>query len=120
MPSPDVLPGQKSFLEEDIANPGDGSPRHKSPVGKRTRQSKRLDANGKPMHRIVLICSEIMANHIHAAIAERRSLGFIKSYGGPRIPRTGLADEIMGLSLGLICEDWLQSMEPETGVESEE
>jgi hypothetical protein len=88
-------------------------PEATTPTPRRPRKDKRVDANGKPMHRLVLVCSEAMLGHINAAIAERSSLGFTKSYGGPRIPRTGQQDEIKGLALGLICEDWISGMEGE-------
>jgi hypothetical protein len=79
----------------------------------RPRKEKRTDADGKPMHRLVLVCSETMLGNINAAIAERRSASFKKTYGGPRIPRSGQEDEIKGLALGLICEDWLAGVDEE-------
>jgi hypothetical protein len=84
-----------------------------TPTPKRTRKDKRVDANGKPMHRLVLVCSEAMLGHINAAISERSSLSFVGKHGGPRIPRVGHQDEIKGLALGLICEDWISGMESE-------
>jgi hypothetical protein len=92
---------------------GTNGPEITTPTPKRTRKVKRVDEHGKAMHRLVLVCSEAMLGHINAAIAERSSLGFIKSYGGPKIPRSGQQDEIKGLALGLICEDWLAGMESE-------
>jgi hypothetical protein len=88
-------------------------PEATTPVLKQPRKTKRIDANGKPLHKLTLMCSESMLGYINAAIAERSSLGFTKSYGGPKIPRTGQQDEIKGLALGLICEDWIAGMESE-------
>jgi hypothetical protein len=80
---------------------------------KRVRNKKRVDANGKPMKRLVLVFVDKDYGHVATAITTRIGPLFTRIYGGEKVASTGLEEEWKAKALAAICEDWISGVEDE-------
>ena len=80
---------------------------------KRAYKTKRVGADGRPMHRIVLVVSDVDKGHILTAITSRIGPLFVRAFGGDKISATGDPQEYQGRALAAICEDWQVGIEKE-------
>ena len=72
-----------------------------------------LTPTGKPMHRLILVVSEVDKGHILTAITSRIGPLFVRAFGGEKITATGDVQEYQGHALAAICEDWQIGIEEE-------
>ena len=80
---------------------------------KRIRKPRRLDKDGKPMRRMVLLVSDVDRGRILTAIVARTGALFVRAYGGDKITASGDTEEYHGRTLATICDDWMASIEEE-------
>lgn len=76
-----------------------------SPRAGRPRKPKRLDSDGKPMHRLVMIVSDAGHRKILEAISDHTGSRFVKDY----VFGSGNKEEFLGAALTDLCESWLNS-----------
>ena len=78
------------------------------------RKAKRVDSDGKPMHRLIFVVSGEDKDHILTAITSRIGPMFVRALGGIKISATGDPQEYQGCALAAICEDWQLGIEDES------
>ena len=72
----------------------------------RTRKPRKLDSEGKPMRRLILVLSEKDYGTVTTAINTRVGPLFVRAFGGEKITATGSDEETRGLAVAAICEEW--------------
>lgn len=77
----------------------------------RPRKSKRVDANGQPMKRIVLVVSKDDYDRITASVALRTGPLFVRAFGGDKISIAGDPQEYQGRAIAWICDAWSMNLE---------
>ena len=77
----------------------------------RTRKPRKLDGEGKPMRRLILVLSENDYGTVTTAINTRVGPLFVRAFGGEKITASGSDEETRGLAIAAISEDWLTGKE---------
>lgn len=73
----------------------------------KVRKPKRVDANGKTMHRLVLVMTDEEKNDILTSVATKTGPLFVK-----KLLLNKSNDEFLGHAVASVCNDWLKANEP--------
>ena len=79
----------------------------------RAKKSKRVGPDGKMMRRLCAMCTDRDFRAIKSAITERSSISHAKAFDLDNIGdmTNHSDDEINGIVLSLICQEWLEKLE---------